>query len=99
MRCQVHSKGPLLYHPMKKLHATLRVIEEVFGHPVDVNLGDEVIQSTNLHGCKRRRDALEVFFREFQLRPNPRRFLDVLPGQPAVRLLVTDNAEIIVVRS
>jgi hypothetical protein len=59
---KLHSKGPLLHHLMKKIHTTLRVIEEVFGHPVDVNLADEDEESTNLHGWRRRRDALEVFF-------------------------------------
>ena len=36
-----HAEGPFLHHLMEELNASLRVPDEILGHPVNVNLGDE----------------------------------------------------------
>lgn len=36
-----HRKGSLLHHLIKELNTTLRIVDEVFGHPIDIHLSDE----------------------------------------------------------
>ena len=35
------AEGAVLHHLVQELKATLRIIEEVFGKPVDIDLSDE----------------------------------------------------------
>lgn len=36
-----HTKGSFLHSLINELNASLRIFDEVFGHPIDIHLGDE----------------------------------------------------------